>query len=69
MIRPLLRAHEWLNTSDVVMAHWLRAARDALFGEMPILAGGTALFAIFAVVPTPRRDTCVARAGGARRLG
>ena len=34
------------------MAHWLRAARDALLGEMPILAGGTALFAIFAVVPT-----------------
>ena len=41
----------WLDTSDAVVAHWLRAARDALLGEMPVLAGGTALFAIFAVVP------------------
>lgn len=41
----------WLESSDAVVAHWLRAARDALLGEMPILAGGTALFAIFAVVP------------------
>ena len=49
--RVWLRAQAWLNTSDAVVAHWLRAARDALLGEMPILAGGTALFAIFAVVP------------------
>jgi membrane protein len=42
----------WINTSDRIVAHWLRAAREALLGEMPILAGGTALFAIFAVVPT-----------------
>ena len=48
---PWIRAQAWLNTSDAVVAHWLRAARDALLGEMPILAGGTALFAIFAVVP------------------
>ena len=46
-----LRAKDWLETSDAVVAHWLRAARDALLGEMPIMAGGTALFAIFAVVP------------------
>lgn len=52
MRRPLIRAHAWLNTSDALAAHWLRAARDALLGEMPILAGGTALFAIFAIVPT-----------------
>ena len=32
--------------------HWLRAARDALLGEMPVLAAGTALFAILATVPT-----------------
>ncbi|MBA3393754.1 MAG: YihY/virulence factor BrkB family protein [Deltaproteobacteria bacterium] len=51
-MRFLIRAQAWLNTSDRVVAHWLRAARDALLGEMPILAGGTALFAIFAVVPT-----------------
>lgn len=49
--RVWIRAQAWLNTSDAVVAHWLRAARDALLGEMPILAGGTALFAIFAVVP------------------
>ncbi len=35
-----------------MLAHWLRAAHEALLGEMPILAGGTALFAVFAVVPT-----------------
>ncbi len=42
----------WLRTSDTVLARWLRAARSALLGEMPILAAGTALFAILAVVPT-----------------
>ncbi len=49
--RVWIRAQAWLNTSDAVVAHWLRAARDALLGEMPVLAGGTALFAIFSVVP------------------
>lgn len=34
------------------LAHWLRAAHDALLGEMPVLAAGTALFAILATVPT-----------------
>src|SRR5439155_26877379 len=33
-------------------ARWLRAAHSALFGEMPALAAGTALFAILATVPT-----------------
>lgn len=42
----------WIDSSDAIVAHWLRAAREALLGEMPILAGGTALFAIIAVVPT-----------------
>lgn len=42
----------WLDSSDAIVAHWLRAAREALLGEMPILAGGTALFTIFAIVPT-----------------
>lgn len=41
----------WLSTSDRNIARWLRAARDALLGEMPVLAAGTALFAIIAVVP------------------
>lgn len=46
------RAMAWLDHSESMAAHWLRAGREALLGEMPILAGGTALFAVFAVVPT-----------------
>ncbi len=42
----------WVRTSDAAAAHWLRAAHDALLGEMPVLAAGTALFAILATVPT-----------------
>ena len=45
------RWQQWLSTSDVNLARWLRAARDALLGEMPVLAAGTALFAIIATVP------------------
>jgi membrane protein len=41
----------WLTTSDSVFARWLRAAREALLGEMPVLAAGTAMFAIIATVP------------------
>ena len=51
-MRRVRRWTAWVDTSDALLAHWLRAARDALLGEMPILAAGTALFAIFAVVPT-----------------
>ena len=50
-MRPWRRWRVWLDTSESIVAHWLRAARDALLGEMPILAGGTALFAIVAMVP------------------
>ena len=46
------RLQSWVRTSDAGVAHWLRAAHDALLGEMPVLAGGTALFAILATVPT-----------------
>lgn len=42
----------WFESSESTVAQWVRAGREALFGEMPALAGGTALFAIFAVVPT-----------------
>ena len=42
----------WVRTSDAGAARWLRAAHDALLGEMPVLAAGTALFAILATVPT-----------------
>ncbi len=45
------RAIWWVNHSDSIAGHWLRAAREALLGEMPILAGGTALFAMIAVIP------------------
>jgi membrane protein len=41
----------WIDTSDAMLAHWLRAAREALLGEMPTLAAGTALFAIISTVP------------------
>lgn len=42
---------KWIDTSDAVVARWLRAAREALLGEMPVLAAGTALFALIATVP------------------
>ncbi len=42
----------WWRTSESTIARWLRAARAALLGEMPVLAAGTALFAIIAIVPT-----------------
>ena len=48
----LRRIATWIRTSDAALAHWLRAAHDALLGEMPVLAAGTALFAILAAVPT-----------------
>lgn len=50
-IKLVKRSIHWIDTSDAIVAHWLRAAREALLGEMPILAGGTALFAMIAVVP------------------
>jgi membrane protein len=46
------RLENWVQTSDSALAHWLRAAHDALLGEMPVLAAGTALFAILSTVPT-----------------
>ncbi|HEX3759553.1 MAG TPA: YihY/virulence factor BrkB family protein, partial [Kofleriaceae bacterium] len=48
----LRRSVSWVRTSNAAVAHWLRAAHDALLGEMPVLAAGTALFAILATVPT-----------------
>ena len=46
------RVVAWGKTSDSRVAYWLRNARDALLGEMPVLAAGTALFALLAAVPT-----------------
>jgi membrane protein len=51
-VRFLRRWVDWIETSDTTVAHWMRAAHDALLGEMPVLAAGTALFAILATVPT-----------------
>jgi len=51
-VRLLRRVPAWIRSSESVVARWLRAAHDALLGEMPVLAAGTALFAILATVPT-----------------
>jgi membrane protein len=51
-VKFLRRWSHWWQTSETVLARWLRAARAALLGEMPIMAAGTALFAILAIVPT-----------------
>jgi membrane protein len=45
------RCKAWISTSDAIFAHWLRAAREALLGEMPVLAAGTAMFALISTVP------------------
>ncbi len=50
-MKVIRRAKEWVETSDALIAHWLRAAHEALLGEMPILAAGTALFAIISTLP------------------
>ncbi|MCX5742939.1 MAG: YihY/virulence factor BrkB family protein [Proteobacteria bacterium] len=46
------RIEAWLDDSESTVAVWLRAAREALLGEMPVLAAGTALYAILATIPT-----------------
>jgi len=51
-VRFVRRWQAWVRTNDAPLAHWLRAAHSALLGEMPVLAAGTALFAILATVPT-----------------
>jgi membrane protein len=51
-VKFLRRWYGWVSDSDAALARWLRAAHDALLGEMPVLAAGTALFAIIATVPT-----------------
>jgi membrane protein len=51
-VKQLLRRwSHWWRTSESVPAQWLRAAHSALLGEMPILAAGTALFALVALIP------------------
>lgn len=44
----------WLSEDRVIsiVRSWLHAAHSALLGEGPVLAAGTALFAILATVPT-----------------
>lgn len=52
VVKLVRQGSQWLRTSEALVARWLRAAHSALLGEMPVLAAGTALFAIIAVVPT-----------------
>jgi membrane protein len=51
-VRFWSRWADWYRSSESIPATWLRAGREALLGEMPALAGGAALFALFALVPT-----------------
>jgi membrane protein len=52
VVRPAWRrVKAWWQSAETIPARWLRAAHQALLGEMPILAAGTALFAIVATVP------------------
>jgi membrane protein len=51
-VRFVRQLRAWVRTSDHGVPQWLRAARSALLGETPVLAAGTALFAILATVPT-----------------
>ncbi len=46
------RVVDWWKTSPSTFALWVRAAHDALLGDMPQLAAGTALYAILATIPT-----------------
>lgn len=51
MKRLVLRLLDWIDTSQSTVGRWVRAARDALLGEMSTMAAGTALFSILATVP------------------
>ena len=51
MKRLVTRLFHWIDTSETTIGRWLRAARDALLGEMSTMAAGTALFSILAIVP------------------
>jgi membrane protein len=44
--------YAWFLRNESAVVRWVRAASGALLGEMPVLAAGTALFAIVAMVPT-----------------
>lgn len=41
----------WLSTSEALLPNLFRAVKRAVTGEMPVLAGGTALFALIGVIP------------------
>src|SRR5882757_413708 len=52
----LKRLVDWYKTSPSTLALWIRAADQALLGDMQLLASGTALYAILATVPTLAAD-------------
>jgi membrane protein len=44
-------ARTWLATSEALWANLFRAFKRGVTGEMPVLAGGTALFALVGMIP------------------
>lgn len=49
--RSAASARAWLATSEALAANVLRAFKRGVTGEMPVLAGGTALFALVGMIP------------------
>jgi len=44
-------ARAWLATSEALLPNLFRAVKRGMTGEMPVLAGGTALFALIGMIP------------------
>lgn len=44
-------AHTWLVTSEALVANLFRAVKRGVTGEIPVLASGTALFALVGMIP------------------
>lgn len=49
--RVTAAARTWLATSEALWANVFRAFKRGLTGEMPVLSGGTALFALVGMIP------------------
>ena len=44
-------SHAWLATSEALLPNLFRAVKRGVTGEIPVLAGGTALFALVGMIP------------------
>lgn len=44
-------ARAWFATSEALLPNLFRAVKRGMTGEMPVLAGGTALFALIGMIP------------------